>query len=510
MFRPMPLPDKSVKRPPRLRLARWFAGLGGFAVLVALGAWLLRFPLAAAALTAGLQRAGAGDIKFTVAAVSPWQVEVDDLAFRIKTQRFSAHRVTAGRDHWWQSTLGALRIEGARVPVVIDGSDANPRAWASYSGQQPASGAITLPADQVSIDGVLAVQAASLAEQPLAVDFAARQAASDTWAGTLHVTGAGLAVEAEASYALKSQRLAFHTTSASLDLKAWQDFIQRIIVMPGGAWELAGRLSGHLEGGYADGKLAMGGAVKLENGSVANSLRNFSVAGIEADLEFSNFSPLQSKPGTLKAHELHSGDLVANDLAFELAFSGSNQLDVNRASLRILGGSLTSEPFRLQLDREEIEATVLADGLDIAAILALSKDVPGAATGRVNGRLPIRIDSAGLRFGTGWLELKKGIRAEVQLRAAGLLTGGVSQSSASYAMLKKVETGMTRLQVTELRIDVRPPNAPPGRSAQLHIVGEPVDPNLKAPVTLDLNINGPLEQLINLSLDKRVSFGPGK
>ena len=93
---------------------------------------------------------------------------------------------------------------------------------------------------------------------------------------------------------------------------------------------------------------------------------------------------------------------------------------------------------------------------------------------------------------------------------SGLLTGGASPSSPSYGVLQKVESGLLRLHLTELRIDVRPPNAPPGRSAQLHLVGEPVDPGVKAPVTLDLNINGPLERLLNLGLDRRVNFGAGK
>lgn len=139
--------------------------------------------------------------------------------------------------------------------------------------------------------------------------------------------------------------------------------------------------------------------------------------------------------------------------------------------------------------------------------MALTKDLPAKAVGRVNGRFPIRIDDSGLRLGTGWLELKPGVYAEIQFNANGLLTGGASPSSPSYAVLKKVESGLLKLKITEMRLDIRPPGAPPGRSAQLHLAGEPVDPNVKAPVILDLNVNGPLERLINLGLDSRVSFG---
>jgi hypothetical protein len=105
------------------------------------------------------------------------------------------------------------------------------------------------------------------------------------------------------------------------------------------------------------------------------------------------------------------------------------------------------------------------------------------------------------------LQLKPGAYAEIQFAAEGLLTTGVPQGNPSYAVLKKVESGLLKLKVSELRLDIRPPNAPENRSAQLHVAGEPVDPQVKAPVILDLNVNGPLEKLINLGLDSRISFG---
>jgi hypothetical protein len=118
----------------------------------------------------------------------------------------------------------------------------------------------------------------------------------------------------------------------------------------------------------------------------------------------------------------------------------------------------------------------------------------------------VRIDDSGIRLGTGWLELKPGVYAELQLQATGLLTGNVAQNNPSYGVLKKVESGLLKLKIDELRLDIRPPNAPPGRSAQLRIYGSPVDPSIKAPVILDLNVNGPLEKLLNLGLDSRLSF----
>ena len=48
--------------------------------------YFMRGPLTHAAVTSGLQRAGAGDIKVEVAHATPWSVQLDNLAFKIKAQ----------------------------------------------------------------------------------------------------------------------------------------------------------------------------------------------------------------------------------------------------------------------------------------------------------------------------------------------------------------------------------------------------------------------------------------
>jgi hypothetical protein len=190
-----------------------------------------------------------------------------------------------------------------------------------------------------------------------------------------------------------------------------------------------------------------------------------------------------------------------------VALGGTNKIAVSRASFQALGGTVSTEAFNYFPALRELETVVLVDGISIEEVMALTPDLPAKASGRVNGRFPLRIDDGGVRIGTGWLQLKPGVQAMIQLNAQGLLTSGTSPSNPSYAVLKKVESGLLKLNISELRLDIRPPNAPPGRSAQLHIAGSPVDPTVKAPVILDLNVNGPLEKLINLGLDSRLSFG---
>ncbi len=492
-------------RSARRRLM-WFVAVLG---VVALALVLLRKPLAAAAITSSLRMAGAGDIRLSVTEASPWGVLIENLGFQVRTQRVDARRVKVDRKHWWSASLGAVQVDGARVPVTIDGSDTNPWTWSTYQGSGSASPAAVaaLPAERVSVDGVLVVKAAGQADREVTVKFAAQLGADERWSGAVETNGPGLAAKVDAQFAPATSRLDFQLRQAQVDLALWQGFIQSLVVLPGGRWDLAGQLSATARGSYVDGKVVAQGTVALRDGRFAWPEREVTAEGVSADFTFKDFDQIISEPGRVTIRELRAGQITAREVDLGLAFEGPEKFSVTHATLQAFGGRLTAEPFRFFPLNNELEFTVAADGIVVEQVMALAKDVPAKAKGVVDGRLPVRIDAGGLRLGTGWLELKRGTYAEVQLDAEGLLTRGVAPSNPSYSTLKKVESGLLRLQLTELRLDIRPPNQPAGRSATIKLAGEPVDKEVKAPVNLSLNVNGPIEQLLNLGLDRRINFG---
>lgn len=483
----------------------------GVIMLALLGAGLAaRIYLAGLAISTGLKEAGATEIRFQVTQVSLWRMVVKDVGFLLHLQPLSAQRVTLDRAHWWTPSLGTLRVEQAQVPVkiaeLVNTSSLTPPSAADTKPREPAS----LPFEDISIDGQLIIQAAGQPDHALTLKLAAHPSTQGVWEGSVQAAAPGLGLKGEGSYNLGSGDLAFKIPEATLDLQTWQGFLQQIVTVPAEDWVMEGKFSGNAEGRLAGEKLTAAGRVTLREGRAVSAAKSIAAEGIEADLEFTDFVAMTSKPGAVSIRELRTGQLTLRDLAAKFSLEGTDRIAVGHATLQALGGSVTAEPFTLVPSRAELDAVLLADGISIEEVMALTQDLPAKASGRVNGRVPVHIGSDGLRFGTGWLELKPGVQAAIQFHAKGLLTGGAAPGTPSYAVLQKVETGLLQLRISELRLDIRPPNAPKDRSAQLHLKGEPVDPGVKAPVILDLNVNGPLEKLINMGLDSRLSIGTGK
>jgi hypothetical protein len=489
---------------PFSRTKRQLLFAAGVMALALIGVGLAaRVHLAALVVSTVLKKAGATEIRFQITQVSLWRMVVQDVGFLMRLQPLAVQRITLDRAHWWSPSLGTLRVEQARVPLKI----ANLVKPSPPTPPTPSRGTGRLPFDEISIDGQVVIEAAGQPDRTLTVKLEARPSPEGTWNGTMQVTAPGLGLKGEGRYDLGKEELIFKIPEVTLDLQPWQGFLQQVVPVPAGDWELEGKFSGSAEGRLAGDKLTAAGRVTLREGRVVSAAKAITAEGIEADLEFTDFVAVTTRPGALRIRELRTGQLTLRDLAATFSLEGADRIAVGHATLRALGGSVTAEPFTLVPSRAELDAVLLADGISIEEVMALTEDLPAKATGRVNGRVPVHIGSGGMQFGTGWLELKPGVQASIQFNAKGLLTGGSAPGSPSYTVLQKVETGLLELKISELRLDIRPPNAPAGRSAQLHLKGAPVDPEVKAPVILDLNVNGPLEKLINMGLDSRLSIG---
>lgn len=472
---------------------------------VLLGLFILRTALVGLAAGLVLRGWGANAVSYDVTRATPWHVTIENVKYRIGAQPWTIRRIGLERAHWWSPTLGTLRVEGLDAPVEA-AALAAPKPAAPMVAPPAARPVPKVPLEGVSVDGRLVLLVKGQPERALAITLVARPQTATRWRGEIGLSAPGLGMKAEVQFDFANGSAHFNVPELRADLQAWPELIDQSA--PG--WDLAGRIEGSAEGDWSDGKLAGRAQVTLHEGRANATKPAVTAEGIEARLELTDLAKIGTGPGTLRVATVRVGQLELRDVDVAFAGDGLDRFNVKRAAFAALGGKLSAEPFVFQPSRAELDAALNVDGVDVEQVLALTRDLPASATGRISGRFPVRIARDGFQFGTGWLGLKPGVSAEIRFKAKGLLTSGLSDKSPAYGVLQQVESGLLKLKVNELRLDIHPPGAPPNRSAQLHLAGEPFDPSVKAPVTLDLNVNGPLEKLLNLGMDSRLSFGAAK
>jgi hypothetical protein len=475
---------------PKLRRLLWLV-----AVLLVLGGALvaLRYWLGGYAVRSVLRLAGASEIRYTAVRATPWHVEVEGLEFRVRTQPFAARRVVLDREHWWMASLGQVRIEGAQVPVFIDGSDVDPLHWAAYENAGP-DGGVDLPFVSVDLDGQLIVRMASLPDVPLDVKLEGRPKGGASWIGSLLVTGPGFRLAGTGSLLRAGQELEFQVLSSELDLAAWSRQLQRFVPLPGAPWQLAGKLTGVGEGRVTAKRFAATARVSLRDGSFKVGTQDIAAGGVEADLEFSDLWKYRTRSAELRMADFRIGQLDLRDVAVDFNLWGAKTLIVNGARGAALGGTVTTDAFRYYLDQRDVGLTLHVQDIDPEQLLRLAPEVPVKLPGRLDGTLPLRVHGEGVRLQTGFLALQAEVKPDFALNALAVVRSGAVMDDATLKVLKAAGAEPVHLKLGELRLDIRPRDAPFGSSARVHLAGETEG----GAVAFDYNVNGAIERYLRV------------
>ena len=478
------------------------AGWGALVAIALAGGIVWRLPLAAWALRHAL--AGTGielrDVRITSLGLHHATAGPLDLAWR--GQQLHLDSVTIDRPDLFSSSLGRVVVQG--LTLELDLACLPPPAAATVSSPP------TLPRfDDLAIAGRLVLHAPG-AEAPVAFAFTAQpDGAVGLVRATADLAGPSFHAQGELDYDLTRSTGSFRLGESQVDLAGSRGWLEPLLPAAMSGWQLAGTVRLSASGQFAPGR--MDGQMELHwrNGAVKAVEQHLSFAGIQADIVLSDLANLATPPGQKFSMEAaHVGDLTLQNLAVRFQAHGVHRLQVEAAEGVALGGAVSTEPFEFDPAVIDYGLTLRFAGVRVADVMALFPSARATATGVAEGQVLLHYGARGLSFGRGWLTLRAGTTGTLQLDEPGLLTAGLAPGSMAYSTLKAVETGLLNLQVDALRAEIYPPDAPPGRSVQIHIEGRPLDPTIKAPVTFDVNVNGPVEKLIQWGLDSRMNFAP--
>jgi len=236
----------------------------------------------------------------------------------------------------------------------------------------------------------------------------------------------------------------------------------------------------------------------LTAGEVKWPAHKLSITGIAASLDWRDLLQVQTAPFQevrFASAKVYDVPVDGGRLVFQL--DGPQSLCLERCELNWCKGLVHTQALQLNLADPEVDLVLFAENVDFVTALALIKGFKGKGTGVLNGKLPISYRHGRLSYSRGYLYSVPGQGGRLELQSAGLLTSTVPPDHPSYSELRRAEKALEEFRLDLFRLDfVGKQAGEPG--ARILLVGEGI--NEKVPVHLNLNVNGAIEDAINMGL----------
>lgn len=287
-----------------------------------------------------------------------------------------------------------------------------------------------------------------------------------------------------------------------------------------GTLALAGR------GAWRDAQLTGEATATLRDGTLRHAPSGVEASGIALELHLTSLLPLRAEaPQTFTFAEAHLGPLSARNGRLNFTMAQPGEISVSVAGLDVLGGKIDLDPFQFSLAKMTFDAQARFRGLQLAEAVPLLPSLLATAEGSLSGRLALHWSHhEGPSIGDGRLRVDKGHAPVIKLAAQpGLFTARVPQrfkilpswtgplvkilsiNNPSYPALKDIELGSTPLQVDSLRLRMQPQGDTQGRTLRLTLVAHPTRSNLVSKVTFDVNVLGPLQDVMQATMKQHSS-----
>ncbi|MDD2763316.1 MAG: YdbH domain-containing protein [Opitutaceae bacterium] len=480
-----------------------------FLLLILLAIWY-RLPLAAWMLRQILADAGASPRELKVVVLQPHRAVIAPLEGIWQGQRFHADSIVLTRPDLFSRSLGHVEIRG--ISVVLDLAalrtvTRRPAAPVANRALPPAGVMSVIAFDDLSIEGRLVLQAPQANQMLMFTVVAKPEASGNRVKAELGLAGPGVSAEGQGSYDFVRSAAGFELTKAQVDLTGWREFWAQTVPRSLEGWTVGGKVLASGQGSLTDGRFAGQLNLALHDGVLDNVDRKISLGGIEGEVVLADAVNFVTKPASwMKIRETRVGDVLLRDAAVRFHLKNLHEACIESAEVTAFGGKVSVEPFVFDPAVIDYPITLRCEGIRVEEILALFPTVRAKATGLADGRVPIHYQATGLSLDHGWVALRTAEPGTLHIDQPGLLTGNLSPQNAAYPTLKAIETGMLNLRLIELHAEIYPLNAPANRSVQIRIAGEPLDANIKAPVSFEVNVNGPVEKLINWGVDSRLKL----
>ena len=246
----------------------------------------------------------------------------------------------------------------------------------------------------------------------------------------------------------------------------------------------------HFSGSITDGSLNLKASeipIKIE-GVRAHA----KITGI-ADLWQMNSIPISISKTSISSFNLTKGRafLRADD----------KSLMASEITIGFCGGFLRLYALYFNFERLNTGFTIVLDSLKADEFIKQFPELgDSTASGTLHGRLPLSITKDGeIRLRDGYIYSPPGEKGNISIQNPTKIISTLSNSGMPIEVCDNLGKALQNLNYDILRFDLNQPRQNNG-SMKIKLKGESPNGKISTPVDLNININGPIEQLLNLSV----------
>ena len=306
---------------------------------------------------------------------------------------------------------------------------------------------------------------------------------------------------------------AWRIAEAEIDLGVWFGWVMPRVAPEFAGMSMQGKLTGSGEGTWRGGVVGGRAVMSLREGRVDDPAHKILLEGISVDIEMADIAKRRTEPAQVFTWRSGRYDVVALGVGRIEGQLDGEQLRVTKAAFDVFGGELNVGSLVMSTARPEFSVVAQMSGIAVDQIMFLLPPILSEANGRLDGNVALSRDESGVRIGDARLALREGETADLRLAIKpGWLTTSLPPDIVKYFPgFRKIETGEIPIRARVLEITLTPLGDAQGRTGWVHLAGGPTDPELTAPVDMNVNIRGPLEELVKigaeLGTDSRLKFG---
>ena len=240
------------------------------------------------------------------------------------------------------------------------------------------------------------------------------------------------------------------------------------------------------------------GRVRVADGHVKKG--ELSVEGLTLNMPFESggfFRTIERPSLTFTKMKAGNIRLDKGSVAFQVT---PEEVFIDRMEVRWCKGSLNAYSVHLSMKNPKDEFIVYADRIDLGEALMMVMPFKGKIEGVLYGRFPVGFDNGHVRLSTGFLYSLPGQGGALKLDDSAPMVSLLDRAGITGDVKQPLSKALSDMDFSAIRMELEPKTA--GDAVlRLKLDGKSNYKEWPAPVALNLNLHGPLEQLVNVGLD---------